>query len=115
MISHREIFVPYSFGKQVIQVIIRVGYRAVSARGAVITVECRGLRAESLLARVPQIERLRKREIRVIQAGVRQKKRHRHDRRERVNLTGDDEGQRHHGDSQHSVYRYFVRSSLEAV
>lgn len=65
-ISHHKIFMPYSLGEQAIQIIIRVSYRVVSTCGAVIAVECRRLRTESLFARMPKIKRLRESEVCII-------------------------------------------------
>jgi len=57
IISHHEIFMSYSFGKQTIQIIIRIDYRVVPTCGTIIAIECRGLRTESLFARMTKIKR----------------------------------------------------------
>lgn len=73
------------------------------------------LHGESLLPRVPQIERLRESEVRVIHAGVGQQKRHRHDWREGIYFPGHDECHRDHGDDQHRVDRHLVGASLQII
>lgn len=57
---------PYSFRKQAVQIVVRVGYRIVSTRGTVIAIKCRRLSAKSLFARMPEIESLREGEVCII-------------------------------------------------
>lgn len=116
ILGTRKVFVPGAFGKQLIEIVLVVVVGLVGG-GTVISglVQRRlSLNPISFLALRLDVEGLRQREVRVVDACVGEEERHGDDGRERVDVADHDEGDDDDGDDSHGVERDFVGSAAGA-